>query len=143
MTVSPQNIELSGIEETDLEEKMRWERVEREAVTLCDPLSRILHRKDIIFRTGVSEGQLSRELSPDYDNRLSLVTALYILRHSQHERLAQLLICDGGGYRLPEPQKRKVSTEERLRALEAECRNAGPAGAALLDAADKRARSGR
>jgi hypothetical protein len=128
---------------SDTEEKLHWQGVEREALAFCDPLSRMVGRKELIYRVGVSEGQLSRELSPEYDNRLSLSVALYILRHSQDERLARIIICDGAGYRLPEPQKRKVTPDEELRALKEECRQAGVAGQAILDGAAKRARGGR
>jgi hypothetical protein len=128
---------------SDTEEKLHWQAVEREALAFCDPLSRMVGRKDLIYRVGVSEGQLSRELSPEYDNRLSLSVALYILRHSQDVRLARIIFCDGAGYQLPDPQKRRVTPDEELRALKEECRAAGVAGQAILEGAAKRARSGR
>jgi hypothetical protein len=128
---------------SDTEEQLLWQRVEREALAFCDPLSRMVGRKDLIYHVGVSEGQLCRELSPEYDNRLSLTVALYILRHSQDQRLARILFCDGAGYQLSDPQKRKVTPEDRLRALEVECKESGAAGAAILEAADRRARAGR
>lgn len=103
------NATMQEQELSDTEEKLHWQRVEREALAFCDPLSRMLGRKDLIYCVGVSEGQLSKELSPDYDNRLSLSVALYILRHSQDARLARILFCDGAGYQLPEPQKRRVT----------------------------------
>lgn len=138
MNATTQEQELS-----DTEEQLLWQRVEREALAFCDPLSRMVGRKDLIYRVGVSEGQLSKELSPDYDNRLSLTVALYILRHSQDQRLARILFCDGAGYQLPDPQKRKVTPEDELAALKAELREGGIAGQAFLDAAAKRARGGR
>lgn len=138
MNATQQEQELS-----DTEEKMLWQRVDREALAFCDPLSRMVGRKELIYRVGKSEGQLSRELSPDYDTNLSLLTALYVGRHSQDERLARVIVCDGLGMRMPEWQKRKVTPEDRLAALEAECRASGAAGAAILDSADRRARSGK
>lgn len=137
------NATLQEQELSDAEEKLLWQRVEREALAFCDPLSRMVGRKDLIYRVGVSEGQLSRELSPDYENRLSLTVGLYILRHSQDQRLARIVFCDGAGYQLPEPQKRKVTPEDRLAALEATCRESGPAGQAILETADKRARGAK
>lgn len=143
MNASAQEISLSGFSDPDSDEKLLWERVEREAVALCEPLSRLVRRKEIIYHLGVSEGQLSRELNPEYDNRLSLAVGLYILRHSQNDKLARVLICDGAGYRLPEPQKRKTTPEDEVRALRDECRESGAAGQAILDGAARRLRSGR
>jgi hypothetical protein len=137
---SSQDVDVSAALDADTDEVLRWQAFEREALALCDPLARMVGHKNITYHLGVSGGQLTRELSAAYENRLSLAVGLYLLRHTQHERLAQLVICDGAGYRLPEPQKRKLSFEERYRALEEECRSAGAAGQALLDAANRRAR---
>jgi hypothetical protein len=117
--------------------------VEREALILCEPLARMIGHKDITHALQVSGGQLTRELSSAYENRLSLATGLYILRRSQNEKLARIIVCDGAGYRLPEPQKRKATPEERLRAIEEECHGSGQAGQAILAAAARRVRSGR
>lgn len=143
MKASEQEVELSGFTDPDSDEVLHWQRVEREALALCDPLSRMVGHKNICWATGVSGGQLTREISPVYDNRLSLAVALYVLRHSQNEKLARVLICDGAGYRLPDPQKRKATTEEELRALREVLREAGPVGMAALDAAARRVRSGK
>jgi hypothetical protein len=54
------------------------------------------------------------------------------------------LICDAADYRMPEPQKRRATPEEELRALKVEIRErAGDFGASLIEAAQRRARSGR
>lgn len=141
MDSTEQEIELSGFRDPDVDERVLWKRVEMEALALADPLSRIIKRKEIIYHLGISEGQLSRELSADYENRLSLSVGLYILRHSQHDRLAKVLICDAAGYVLPQPQHRKVTSEMRLKAYEEVCRRSGPAGEAMAREAELLARS--
>ena len=139
MNATEQNTELSGTD-PDVDEKALWRRVEAETQALIEPLARMVNRKDMVFHLGVSEGQISRELSEAYDNRLSLSLGLYVLRHTQHDRFAQLLICDAAGYRLPEPQKRKVTEADELRAFKEACRDAGIAGQAIAEDAKRRAR---
>jgi hypothetical protein len=136
--------EMSSFTDPEADERARWERVEKEALTLCDPLARMIGHKIICGATDVSMGQLTRELSPNYENKLSLKTGLFVLRRSQNEKLARLLICDAADYRMPEPQKRRATPEEELRALKVEIRErAGDFGASLIEAAQRRARSGR
>jgi hypothetical protein len=134
--------DLVGFTDPEADEVAHWQRLEREAANLCDPLARMIGHKNITFPLGLSGGQLTRELSSAYDNRLSLSVALITGRRSQNERLARLIVCDGLGMRMPEWQRRKVTPEEDLRALREECRNAGIAGQAILDAAGRRARGG-
>lgn len=135
--------DLAGFVDPDMDEVAHWERFDRQAQILCEPLARMIGHKNITFALGKSGGQLTRELSSAYDNNLSLSTGLYILRASQNEKLARVLICDGAGYQLSEPQKRTLTPAEELRALKAECRAAGPAGSAILEAAYRRAKGGR
>jgi hypothetical protein len=134
---------LAGFTDPEVDERERWSRLEREAVLLCEPLARLLGHKKICDVTDVSMGQLSRELSPHYDTNLSLKRAVFITRETQNERLAQIIVCDGLGARMPEWQKRKVSEGDELRALRAEVREMGATGQVVLDRAARRARSGR
>jgi hypothetical protein len=138
-----QNDNLSGFTDPAADEVARWERVEREALILCDPLARMIGHKNITHPLGMSAGQLSKELSASDDKRLSLAVGLCILNKSQNDKLARLLICDAAGYRLPEPQKRKATAEEELKALKEELRQAGSVGSAIIGLAQARLRAGR
>jgi hypothetical protein len=137
------DLSLSGFTDPDSDEVLQWQRVERETAALCEPLAQLIGHKHIAWALGVSGGQLTRELSPAYENRLSLSTGLYILRRSQNEKLARVLICDGAGYRLPEPQKKKATVEEELRALKAAVAELGSAAPGVLADAARRLRAGR
>lgn len=137
------NDTLSGFVDAEADEVAHWERIEREAQILCEPLARMIGHKHLTHPLRLSAGQLSKELSQHDDKRLSLAVGLCILNKSQNDKLARLFICDAAGYRLPEPQRRKVSAEDELRALKAELREAGISGQAILEAASRRARSGR
>lgn len=130
---------------SETEERLHWQGVERSALAFCEPLSRMIDggRKKLMGAVDVSEGQLSRELSPNYDNRLSLSVALYIGKSSQDERLARTIVCDGLGMQMPDWQKRRVAEKDEFAALRAECRDAGPVGELLLERAKRRARSSR
>lgn len=134
--------DLGGYSDPEADETEYWSRVEREALLLCEPLARMVGLKRICAALDVSKGQLSRELSPHYENNLALRTALYIGRASQNEKLARVIVCDGLGARMPEWQRRKVTAEEELRAYKAACRESGPAGEAIDAEAKRRARGG-
>lgn len=126
------------------DEQAHWRKVEGDALRLCEPLSRMVTHKTVCNAIDVSGGQLSRELSVHHENRLSLATALYILRRTQHAQLARVIICDGAGYQLSDPQKRKVSEGEELRALKATlAEDGGEYGRLMIEKAKQRARSGR
>ena len=127
------------------DERAHWARVESDVLRLCAPLAHMITHKSICAAVDVSGGQLSRELSPHHDNRLSLAVGLYILRRTQHQQLARVVICDGASYRLPDPQRRRVTETEELRALRATLSEEmpGDVGASLIDKAKRRARSGR
>lgn len=135
--------DLAGFVDSEADERERWARLEREALALLDPLARMIGHKEICDGTDVSKGQLSRELSPNYETRLSLRTALFVGRRTRNERLAQIVVCDGLGMRMPEWQRRKASPEEELRALKDECRQNGVAGQAILEGASLRVKAGR
>lgn len=135
--------DLTGYADPEADERERWARIEREALLLCEPLARIVGHKRVCSATDVSMGQLSRELSPHYDTNLSLKRALFLARETQHERLAQIVTCDGLGLKWSEWQKRKITETDELRALRAECREMGAAGEVILQRATQRARSGR
>lgn len=135
--------DLAGFTDAEWYERERWARIEREYLSLAEPLSKMVGPKIICEAIDVSGGQLSRELSPHYDSRPSLIGALCIGRASQNERLASLIVCDGLGMRMPEWQKRKVTAEDELRAIKEECRASGAAGEAIMAGAARRARGGR
>lgn len=135
--------DLAGFTDPEADEVHRWQRIEREVLTVADPLARMIGYKRICADLDMSKGQLSRELSPAYDSGLRLLTGLYILRASQNERLARVVVCDGAGLRMPEWQRRKASPEEELRALREEVRELGPAGQTILAGAARRVKAGR
>lgn len=134
--------DLSSFVNMEEDERGVWKRVEDDALALCGPLAAMIGHKHITYGLDVSAGQLTRELSPSYENRLSLGVALYILRRSQNEKLARVIVCDGAGLRLPEWQKRKVTPEEENRAFRRACRESGAAGAAIYEIAQRFARGG-
>jgi hypothetical protein len=135
--------DLAGFTDPEADEHERWARVEREALILCEPLARMIGHKKICSALDVSKGQLSRELSPHYENNLALRTALLIGRESQNEKLKRLIVCDGLGAQMPDWQRRRVSLEEELRAFKDACHEAGLAGEAIAADAARRSRSGR
>lgn len=134
--------ELSTFADEEVDERLRWRRVESEALAWCEPLARMIGHKEICSAIDVSGGQLTRELSPVYENRLSLLAALKIGRRTQHEKLARIIVCDGLGMRLPEWQKRNATDADELAALRTEVRELGQVGQLLIDRAKRRARGG-
>jgi hypothetical protein len=103
------SVDLAGFTDPEWSERERWARIEREYLALAEPLSKMIGPKIICDAIDVSGGQLSRELSPSYGNRPSLIGALCIGRASQNERIAQLVVCDGLGLGLADTQPKKIT----------------------------------
>src|SRR3954470_5724544 len=134
---------LAGFDaEPDWYPRERWASIDRQYLAIAEPLHKIVGPKLICDAIDVSRGQLSREFSASYGNRPSLIGALCLGAATQNERIAQLIVCDGLGMRMPEWQRRKITVEDELRALRAEVREKlGSVGEEIVQAGTKRARS--
>lgn len=147
MVATPDNhavsADLVGFDDPDAFDASRWEKFERDVLILAAPLAQLLEPKKICSAIDKSRGQLSRELSPNYDNGVSLLAAACITRASQNDKLARVIVCDGLGMTFPGWQRQRFTDGDELRALREECRELGQVGVAVLEGAKKRLRSRR
>lgn len=134
---------LRGLTVPDEDETIRWHGVENSFLVLAEPIAKLLGHKQICSDLDMSKGQLSRELSPNYDTGLRFLTGVYLINKSQNDRLASIAVCQGMGLQMPDWQKRKVTVEDELKAYKAACADAGLAGVAIAEDAKRRARSTR
>lgn len=140
MAEAQAELPLSGPDLTDENERAHWARIERDFRERAAPVSRIVGHKSIAWATGLSGGQVSKELSGLEDKHLSFTHGLYLARQSQDEALNRIIVVEALGHRgLPERQRAETPAE-KLERLEATLKRHGRLGQLILDEAMGRRR---